>query len=746
MLFRIFSNWHISGHDFIQTCRQSYGLLIVALIIFSLLIPFSTAGLPGSSIFNVEHTHQQLKFRLFNPEVVPALQAAVVLYGLGLGIALFRFLLDKRMVAVFFSLGLSRARLFGVRYAVGLLFLFLGIGLPLLFSLGLNLLALGLSPGLGQAFFSCWLGFLLLGLIAFTVTIICCSGAGTQLEAVLFSGAVLLLPTVLCGGVNALMRRLLWGNAFGAPTYSGGTEIYPSLVWLLAPVNPLLFFWRPAEEQAMFYRSLTQSQPDPFSWAVLGGWLLAAVAVALLALWVFRKRRAEQAGISGDNPYLAAAALFGACFTSAVAVLYFVAGYSKSLAYPAMGLVFALCYLLLRVTLFNSTAPRGKQLAGFLGQGAVLALVVLLVAGGGLGYRDRVPAAKEVRAVTFSYLGSPNYLAGEVFGSSSGKGYYLRSEYTYTEARDVRLVTQLHKQLAQMGPQDLAWADDFDQTVLPYDLVLDYRLRDGSRLVRYYDRATVDLLSQMLALDEGPRVTAIIKQVVQGLDEDGNPIGPTMRTSAANCYANGRVYFSDSWYSSPYAVQLSAGQRRELLIALAADLERQGVEERYFPQAPPLGVLMFSLNGEKDSRSFAYDLTNTLVYVTESFTQTNAYLSRLGLLDLFDFQDEVESMVLQPYNPYDGINKRKTPLSSYFVAYKSASPDDFLVESDFGRKRPLTDPDKLAQLLPLLQNCYFMRDGGYLVAVKLSGRETYVYKYLPLALVPDFLGGSESTR
>ena len=78
-------------------------------------------------------------------------------------------------------------------------------------------------------------------------------------------------------------------------------------------------------------------------------------------------------------------------------------------------------------------------------------------------------------------------------------------------------------------------------------------------------------------------------------------------------------------------------------------------------------------------------------------------------------------------------------MAQYFLGYCADSTNAFLIEEDFGKQRPITDPEKIKQLKPLLQNTYFMSDGGYLAAIKLVGAKQYVYQYLPKDRVPLFI-------
>lgn len=54
-----------AGHDFWYVWKKNYWLPVLFLILFLILIPFSTAGLPGDSMFNLEYTHDQVKYRFF---------------------------------------------------------------------------------------------------------------------------------------------------------------------------------------------------------------------------------------------------------------------------------------------------------------------------------------------------------------------------------------------------------------------------------------------------------------------------------------------------------------------------------------------------------------------------------------------------------------------------------------------------------------------------------------------------------
>ena len=138
----------ILRHDFLLVMKQSRGLLLLGLIVFAVLFPVSTCAVPDTSIFNVDYTHQQLKFRFCADEVLPLIQAASVIFGAACGMRLFGFLTDRNRTSFYMSLGLKRKKLYGNRLAAGFAVIAVSIALPVLASAALNCSALGRYDGL----------------------------------------------------------------------------------------------------------------------------------------------------------------------------------------------------------------------------------------------------------------------------------------------------------------------------------------------------------------------------------------------------------------------------------------------------------------------------------------------------------------------------------------------------------------------------------------------------------------------
>lgn len=730
-------------HDFLWALRRLLLLIALGFAVFFVLMPLSTAAVSHTSIFNLSYTHDQLKFRLFAEQLPVVIEFAVAVYGLGIGLVLFRFGLSRQQTAFYFSLGVSRRSMFVSRYAAGFFAILAAVLVPLGISVLLNCVALGVSPGLLVHSAYVAFGLLAVGLLAFTVTSAACVLAGTIAEAVVYTVSILGAVSIVAWGANALMNKLLVGSAYGRLTYAGTVSVGTSLLEYSAVCNPLLFFSQSLKTASVFSRTGLQSEPSGVSWLLPAGWFLFALCLAAVTLLGFERRRNEKAGMAGLSTAMTIFVTLALGFGAFAVVFHFASPLGSVVAVVAALAVLLLVTLVTPVAMGGRKVGRVRSLSLVVVEaGAVFALVVVLWTGGA-GYSTRVPDLKGVSSVSISYVGSPSYLGTDIAAASVGKAYYFSATYAYTDLSALKLVASVQRRLGEHGSASLsAKSDDFSQTVVPYDIVITYKKAGGGELTRYYDRATLSDLSSLLKLDETEEVKGTEKAVVAGpggsqaTDYSGEGLG---QSPAATAYASGSIYLSDAWYSKPVLLQLSTQKRNELLKALSEDVVSQSSSDRYFPSTPTLGVLMFSVDGERDLETFSYGIENTIVYLTGKMTRTLAFLRNNNLLSVLQFQGQIESLSFQKYDPYSGINRVKQPSSPYFLAYRSTSPDDFWTQEDFGLHMTITDPQKIAQVAGNLQSAYFMSDGGYLVAAKLKGSNYYVYRYLPATKAPDYV-------
>ena len=731
-------------HDFAIALRSAAPVFAGGLALMAVLVPVSTSVIDSVSVFNVDYTHEQLKFQFYDQDLSFAVNAACVVYGAVLAIALQRFLLAKRATTAFLSVGLSRVKLFASRELAGIVCIVVAIALPFAVSLALNCAALGLYDGELAAFAYVTCGYIVVALAAFELASIATVCAGTLFEAVAFSCALLLGVTVALWGTGVLSELLLAGNAAGMTLYGSDTLVAPSYLSSLAWANPVLFFASSGAEHQYFEILHPVYYPTSGTWPLVVGWLVVCAVLMCAALALFCRRRGEQAEMAGKAPVLSvfSVAVFGLAAFAAAVWLAGAAGVAVALAAGAA--LFVLVSVALLFGPLRGRNGRAVTLGSVAGELAAMALVVAVLATGGLGYSSYIPSTDDVASVEVSYVGSPSYLTQGFSGTSSGASYYYTSYRTYTDASSVDIVRTLHGQLiATCSAARETDYDDFDATAVPYDIVIRYTLDDGSEVVRYYSQATVGELAAFLALDDDEHARELEVAVITGdasalSDDEAEALSDS---PSYNAYQAGSVYVADGALNRILAVELEDEQRAELLAALASDVSSLSAAQRYFPECSVNAVLMFTLSPELDVSSFGYSFSNAVSYVTDEWTATMAWLEANGYTDALGTLDAsvIESLTFQLDDPYASINDVTSPVSRYFMGYRSDTSGSFWVTQDYGELTTTDDAAEIAEVLPDLRlGCYM--SGGYLVEAKLRGIEAYVYFYLPADSLPSYIG------
>ena len=285
---------------------------------------------------------------------------------------------------------------------------------------------------------------------------------------------------------------------------------------------------------------------------------------------------------------------------------------------------------------------------------------------------------------------------------------------------------------------------DFEQSVVPYDVVIRYHLEDGGEVVRYYSQASIGELSSLLSLDNDSDAHALESAVItgdtSGLDEGA--VSQLSKSPSWSAYRRGSIYAADGALNKIKQVTCTDEDRAELLSALAQDLESLSAGERYNPTSQARVCLMFTLSPELDVSSFGYSFSNAVSYVTDEWESTLAWLEAHGVIDQLGGASLdsriIEQLTFQLDDPYASINKVTQPVGRYFMAYRSETAGQFWITQDYGALKVVEDQAKIAEVLPNLRTGCYMT-GGYLVQAKLRGIDAYVYFYLPSALAPSYL-------
>ena len=735
----------ILRHDFLLVMKQSRGLLLLGLIVFTVLFPVSTCAVPDTSIFNVDYTHQQLKFRFCADEVLPLIQAASVIFGAACGMRLFGFLTDRNRTSFYMSLGLKRKKLYGNRLAAGFAVIAVSIALPVLASAALNCSALGRYDGLLSYAAYIGAGLTVQAFCALLIAAAACCIAGTFSEAAALGVTAATAPSIFFYFINALMKTYLWGNVFGETTYAM-ENVAPGLIEKLSPANPLIFFYNELKTHYFYSREMASADPEPVGLLPLLPQIAVILAAAAAVGWLFQRRKSENAGISGLSRFYG---IFLPAVWSLGAFALILDG-MRDVNRRIAAVAAYFCFLLVFFVL-SAVSGRGIQIRRKLIQCAcltcILAAGILLTDTGMLGAGSKIPETGEISSVSISYVGQPALMPSQVQASSSGAAYYCSGQIILSEEESVAQAKELHQKLSEGGIHDLGSSDgDFSGTVVPYDIQVDYTLKSGRRISRYYDRIRLRELASFLTLENCAEFRSSSSAVVRG------ELASTLWNYEA--FAAGEIYLADPWLGEIRRIDPGEESRRALLTAIASDLSSQSVSDRYFPEEDAGARLFFTLNGESDLDTFAYSTSNVSVWITEDFEETVALLKGWGAEIYFDGagtseadtqvsadskSQKIESITLQKFDPYGSMNCISDPVSVLFQSYKSDSADEFPFRQDFGTRPEFTEAEQISEIAPALRSTYFMSGGGYIAAVKLTGGSEYIYKFLPYESAPDFI-------
>ena len=719
-------------HDFLLSVRALLPVALLGLIIFTALIPASTSVIHDSSIFNIDHTHDQLKFRFCAEGMETFITAAALLLGAAVSMRLFSFMQDKRRAAFYFSLGISRKKLYLIRTGAGLLVLGVMILIPMLLSLCLNIRALGASDGvLGYAAAMTVLVFLQAGagmLIGKTG----CFLSGTAGESLLAAVTAAAIPSVFLSVLQGLMKTFLWGNIYGTVRYSGA-EVRAGLLNGLSLYNPVSFSHSLISRYSSFSRTMEISRPDPVGMRPILSWMLLLCLCSVLLCLLFERFRAERSGISG---------LFGVT-RAAVAVVWPGAAFAvilealQSIGARPVFLAALACSVILYFVIAGSFSLRREGILKKMAGAGGLILGLLLCAGltgsGFFGLYYHIPDADQVRELEISYAGDPSFIPDQCSIIQNGQSLYTSGTVTLHSSQAFSRGAHLEKKMREQGAAALKSAGDPGETVYPADIELTWTDTNGRKRQRYYDRIRASVLEEFLSLEETEELKKQMSETVRGQYSG--------RLWNSESFQNGEIYVSDPWMRDIKHLTLSEDMRQKLLEAAAGDLSGQTAEARYHPSSDQRAFLYFTLNGDTDLRQMKAGTAETKIYLTEGFEKTLSLLSEWNALpkaDALPGEGEILRVQIQKFDPYSGMNRMDSPLSLFFSEYRTGSDGDFVIGQDFGLRPQFTDQESIGRLAAASVSSAYMTDAGCLALFEMKSGDD-LYRYIPMEAEPDFI-------
>lgn len=442
--------------------------------------------------------------------------AVLLIAGVLTGIQAFRFITGKKTINVYYSLGITRAKLFTAKYLSGLTLLCASVVIPMLGSLVLNIVYLGVNKYMLTAFLYETVGMFSLTAFAYTLTAVVFTTVGTVFEGGLFSSILLLFPEMLFACLGILIQKLVVGAPYGFVFGSERMELAGSF----EPFNPLRYFSEGlyVYSTASAKHELTDyNSGDLIPWTAPSFlrpllWLAVTAALFGLGVLLYKRRKAEIGGFIGTNKALNFIGIFIVAFFGFTEAYNILNERGMALAIAVGAAVFCVIYAILSLLLLRSFKQFAKDLVALPIQLVVTALIFAFFATGYFGAANRVPKAEDISYAQISsvyadsvYKGRTEYMSDVTYISS---GNFIQPSSIpfgkYESARDVEFIRSIHQKLVEAGRTEPQLLNDDYNGTRQVAVQVEYVLKNGKVIRRAYygvDEATLRELTKICETD-----------------------------------------------------------------------------------------------------------------------------------------------------------------------------------------------------------------------------------------------------
>lgn len=532
--------------------------------------------------------------------------AVLLIAGVLTGIQAFRFITGKKTVNVYYSLGITRAKLFTAKYLSGLTLLCASVVIPMLGSLVLNIVYLGVNKYMLTAFLYETVGMFSLTAFAYTLTAAVFTTVGTVFEGGLFSSILLLFPEMLFTCLGILIQKLVVGAPYGFVFGSERMELAGSF----EPFNPLRYFSEglyvysaaSAKHELTDYNSgnlIPWSAPS-FLRPLL--WLAFTVVLFGLGVLLYKRRKAEIGGFIGTNKALNFIGIFIVAFFGFTEAYNILNERGMALAIAVGAAVFCVIYAILSLLLLRNFKQFAKDLVALPIQLVVTALIFAFFATGYFGAANRVPEAEDI-----SYAQISSVYADSVYKDCLlNKNYfYVGSDSLpppcstpfgkYESARDVEYIRSVHQKLIEAGRTDPQLLNDDYNGTRQVAVQMEYVLKNGKVIRRAYygvDEATLRELAKICETDYyKSELDKLFKSPLKAVEEPKRDEFGRVTSGDYNAYTQYmymrqlresdiiRIYNKSLSVST--VPELTDAQKQTLLDCLYKDLSALTAENRY---------------------------------------------------------------------------------------------------------------------------------------------------------------------
>ncbi|WP_455717185.1 DUF6449 domain-containing protein [Anaerosporobacter sp.] len=590
-----------------------------------------------------------------------ALILLTVILAVVCGISGFYYLQSKKKVDFYHSIPVKRDSLFASTYIVGIAIYVI----PYLVSLAIGFVIAGANGALqSDVWIEAWKAFginLLCYWITYTVVIIAVLLTG-QLIVSILACAVFFAYAPMVSILMTALGSMYFDTHY---TYRFGTG---SILFRCSPLGA-------------YYKMFQEAQEGTLQVSNVLGYLVIAIALVILVIFLYRGRKSEAAGkaisYKGLEPYIKTAVsipigLFGGLiFTSLMD--------TDSFFWLVFGMVsgYLLCSCLMEIIYhfdFKAAFKRRIQLL----IGAVLMFAIFSTYKWDLlQYDQYVPSKDKIESMSISIDGIDTNLDFIVINKDKGQtevSYMGEDEYAfqYMHLEDKNLAYEIMKRADKDGTINEEDEDIYESDDKYIGLKVLYRLKSGREVYRRYNydisvESNFDLLNQLYQTKE--------------YKEGAFSLYTWKEVAEVTCYNE----FQN------VDMTLTVEERAQLLSIYLDELTKLSLED--VREEVPVATIRFSDVGDRTGGYPMY-----ISYVYPSFTNTIAFLTEHG----FDFNktydlDNIVELNIDYSIPYEVQGEER------YQEYAKEHPDWY-----YDMQVTYNDKDKISKIIPYIANWEYM--------------------------------------
>lgn len=343
------------------------------------------------------------------------LQIGMILCGMMTATQSFKFILSKKQVNVYFSLGLTRTSIFLNRLLASAVTLLLSVFIPITVIFCANIACLGISAELVKVYLFFMISLFVCGMVGFSIASFGISVSGSVFESSFASLAISFISTIITVLISELKTNFLKGYVMNYSTESIADFFSP---WtFVKPTATKSFFYEDAENFVTvdklihgYQRELLTNgklpeacQADSTFFLPVIIWLGVAILILGAALFLFNRRKAENSNSIGKfavSRVIIGSTLFGISLYIGLTIFD-----AKIVGVIIVPCIAAVVYFLTQLLLTRKIKDTLKSMSACAILEAVFILFLITCSTGCFGLYNKLPEKEDIKSVSLSITG-----------------------------------------------------------------------------------------------------------------------------------------------------------------------------------------------------------------------------------------------------------------------------------------------------------------------------------------------------